>query len=136
MAIESGVSPLTKIQTLSQWLQALYDHLLHKRQWTDSDVNRFDMLVRDMHAKWVAYTGENVTPQLHLLTHAVEFAARHRFLGRYSEAQIENYHGQFNIKSRDASESRRQHEGEAQAIDRRYSSHARRRGQVNRAEIL
>ena len=35
-------------------------------------------------------------PKLHMLRHAVDFAERHRFLGRASEAQIESFHAQFN----------------------------------------
>jgi hypothetical protein len=31
-----------------------------------------------------------------MLLHSLEFAERHRFLGRASEAQIESYHAQFN----------------------------------------
>ena len=31
-----------------------------------------------------------------MLRHSVEFAERHRFLGRASEAQIESFHGIFN----------------------------------------
>ena len=35
-------------------------------------------------------------PKLHMLHHSVEFAERHRFLGRASEAQIESFHASFN----------------------------------------
>jgi hypothetical protein len=34
-----------------------------------------------------------------MLHHAVDFAERHRFLGRASEAQIESFHAQFSAIS-------------------------------------
>ena len=45
---------------------------------------------------WQRETHIKPFPKLHMLTHTVEFAQRHRFLGRMSEAQIESFHAQFN----------------------------------------
>ncbi len=44
---------------------------------------------------WSSETGQTAFPKLHMLKHSLEFAERHRFLGRVSEAQIESYHRTF-----------------------------------------
>jgi len=51
--------------------------------------------VDDILQHWCAETGQDAFPQLHMLRHSLEFAERHRFLGRASEAQIESYHYKF-----------------------------------------
>lgn len=49
----------------------------------------------DIQQHWCAETSQDPFPKLHMLRHSLEFAERHRFLGRASEAQIESYHYQF-----------------------------------------
>ena len=56
----------------------------------------FRALMDDIYANWQRVTGDNVFPKLHMLRHAVEFAARHNILGAASEAQIESFHVKFN----------------------------------------
>ena len=46
--------------------------------------------------RWQRETHIKPFPKLHMLTHTVQFAQRHRFLGRMSEAQIESFHARFN----------------------------------------
>ena len=53
-------------------------------------------LQSDIHQHWQAEAHSKPFPKLHMLHHSVEFAERHRFLGRVSEAQIESYHASFN----------------------------------------
>jgi hypothetical protein len=53
-------------------------------------------VVSDIHQHWRAETSIAAFPKLHMLHHAVDFAERHRFLGRASEVQIESFHAQFN----------------------------------------
>ena len=45
---------------------------------------------------WQAETNSGSFPKLHMLHHTIDFAERHRFLGRASEAQIESFHATFN----------------------------------------
>ena len=45
---------------------------------------------------WTAVTGDRVFPKLHMLLHCAEFAMRHRYLGRYSESQLESCHARMN----------------------------------------
>jgi hypothetical protein len=80
---------------LSRWLQQLHDHLLHKKEWTPEQIEEWRAAVDDIQLHWCAETGQAAFPQLHMLRHSLEFAERHRFLGRASEAQIESYHYKF-----------------------------------------
>ncbi len=80
---------------LSRWLQSLHDHLLHKREWEPEEIEKWRQAVDDIQQHWCAETGQDPFPKLHMLRHSLEFAERHRFLGRASEAQIESYHYQF-----------------------------------------
>ena len=50
----------------------------------------------DIHQHWCAETSQKAFPKLHMLHHSIDFAERHRFLGRASEAQIESCHAFFN----------------------------------------
>ena len=50
----------------------------------------------DIQQHWSAETSQAAFPKLHMLRHSLEFAERHRFLGRASEAQIESCHASFN----------------------------------------
>jgi len=81
---------------LSRWLHQLHDHLLHKSDWTAEEIDQWHAAVDDIQQNWCRETGRDAFPKLHMLRHALEFAERHRFLGRASEAQIESYHAQFN----------------------------------------
>jgi hypothetical protein len=80
---------------LSRWLQSLHDHLLHKREWEAKEIEDWRAAVDDIQQHWCAETGQDPFPKLHMLRHSLEFAERHRFLGRASEAQIESYHYKF-----------------------------------------
>jgi hypothetical protein len=81
---------------LSRWLQQLHAALLHARDWTGEELASWSAAVDDMQQHWCAETSQAAFPKLHMLRHSVEFAERHRFLGRASEAQIESFHAQFN----------------------------------------
>ena len=50
----------------------------------------------DIQRHWCAETSIAAFPKLHMLRHTVEFAERHQFLGRASEAQFESFHEQLN----------------------------------------
>ncbi len=80
---------------LSRWLQQLHDHILHKKDWTPQQIEDWFAAVDDIMQHWCAETSQDAFPQLHMLRHSLEFAERHRFLGRASEAQIESYHYKF-----------------------------------------
>ena len=82
--------------TIKRWLQQLHDHLLHKGDWTATQIESWRAAVHDMQQNWCSETGQAAFPKLHMLRHSLDFAERHRFLGRASEAQIESYHAQFN----------------------------------------
>jgi hypothetical protein len=81
---------------LSRWLQQLHHCLLHSNDWTAADIDAWRSVVSDIHQHWCAETSQNAFPKLHMLHHSVDFAERHRFLGRASEAQIESFHASFN----------------------------------------
>jgi hypothetical protein len=81
---------------LSRWLQQLHDHLLHKKDWTVEEIEEWRAAVTDIQQHWCAETSQSAFPKLHMLRHSLEFAERHRFLGRASEAQIESFHHKFN----------------------------------------
>jgi hypothetical protein len=70
--------------------------LLHKDDWERDDIEAWRAAVDDIWQNWRAETKQAAFPQLHMLRHSLEFAERHRFLGRASEAQIESFHAQFN----------------------------------------
>jgi hypothetical protein len=80
---------------LSRWLQQLHDHLLHKKEWTPKQIEEWRAAVADIQQHWQEETHSAPFPKLHMLRHSLEFAERHRFLGRASEAQIESYHYQY-----------------------------------------
>jgi hypothetical protein len=81
---------------LTRWLQQLHSALLHSRDWTANDLASWRAVVDDIQQHWCAETASKPFPKLHMLRHSLEFAERHRFLGRASEAQIESFHAQFN----------------------------------------
>lgn len=81
---------------LTRWLQQLHQHLLHKKEWNRDDIEAWSSVVGDIHSHWEVETKIKPFPKLHMLTHTVEFAERHRFLGRAAETQIESFHFPFN----------------------------------------
>jgi REP element-mobilizing transposase RayT len=81
---------------LSRWLQQLHQHLLHKEEWLRDDIEAWSSVVNDIHTYWEAETKQKPFPKLHMLKHSLEFAERHRILGRASETQIESFHSSFN----------------------------------------
>jgi len=81
---------------LTRWLQQLHHCLLRSGDWTAADINAWRTAVSDIHSNWRAETSQAAFPKLHMLHHSVDFAERHRFLGRASEAQMESFHAQFN----------------------------------------
>jgi hypothetical protein len=81
---------------LSRWLQQLHHCLLRSDEWTATDIDAWRSVVSDIHQHWRAETSIAAFPKLHMLHHSVDFAERHRFLGRASEAQIESFHASFN----------------------------------------
>jgi hypothetical protein len=81
---------------LSRWLTQLHHCLLRSDDWSVADLDAWRSVVSDIHQHWRSEAHTEPFPKLHMLHHAVEFAERHRFLGRVSEAQIESYHASFN----------------------------------------
>jgi hypothetical protein len=81
---------------LSRWLQQLHDSLLHSCDWQPAEIDAWRGVVDDIWQHWCAETSQAAFPKLHMLRHSLEFAERHRFLGRASEAQVESFHAQFN----------------------------------------
>ena len=79
---------------LKGWLHKLHDYLLHKEEWEYEDITAWTEAVNDIWTHWQDETHQVPFPQLHMLRHTLEFAERHRFLGRASEAQIESCHNQ------------------------------------------
>ena len=98
LAAAVDVSAPTKAShsVLSRWLQQLHHCLLHSDDWEPTDIDAWRSVVRDIHSNWRVETSIAAFPKLHMLHHAVDFAERHRFLGRASEAQIESFHASFN----------------------------------------
>jgi hypothetical protein len=82
---------------LKRWLENLHDHLLHKKEWTAKQIEEWRAAVDDLQKNWSTTTSQSAFPKLHMLRHSLEFAERHRILGRVSEAQIESYHYQFKV---------------------------------------
>jgi hypothetical protein len=67
-----------------------------QHEWTRKEIEGWRGVVDDIQQHWCAETHQAAFPKLHMLRHTVEFAARHGFLGRASEAQIESAHASFN----------------------------------------
>ena len=97
-AAASSINAATKASysILTRWLQQLHDHLLHKGEWTPQQLTDWPAVVDDIQQHWQSEAHSKPFPKLHMLRHSVEFAERHRFVGRASEAQIESFHASFN----------------------------------------
>jgi hypothetical protein len=93
-----NITPATKatFSILSRWLQQLHDCLLHKNEWERDDIEAWHSVVDDIWQHWQIKAKSEPFPKLHMLRHSLDFAERHRFLGRASEAQIESFHATFN----------------------------------------
>jgi hypothetical protein len=70
--------------------------LLRSDDWEPDDIEEWRTAVDDIQQHWQSEAHSKPFPKLHMLRHALQFAERHRFLGRASEAQIESFHAQFN----------------------------------------
>jgi hypothetical protein len=86
------------VAQIDRWMHGLHSSLLHKGEWVEQAA--FTTLVEEVQRAWIRITGLQPTPKVHMLSHALEFAARHHLLGRYSEARIESYHAAFNHSTR------------------------------------
>ena len=74
----------------------MHHALLHDDTFTDDDVASCNLLVNDIACRWsVVFDNRPPVPKTHMLLHCAQFAARHRVLGRLSEAQVESCHGVF-----------------------------------------
>jgi hypothetical protein len=98
LAASSNATATTKAShsVLSRWLEQLHHCLLRSDEWTAADIDAWRSVVSDIHSNWCAETSQAAFPKLHMMHHTVDFAERHRFLGRASEAQIESFHATFN----------------------------------------
>ena len=90
--------PYDTLQPTQRWKRRkqLHHCLLRSDDWTAADIDAWRSVVSDIHRHWCAETSQAAFPKLHMLHHTVDFAERHRFLGRASEAQIESFHAHFN----------------------------------------
>jgi hypothetical protein len=100
LAVADAASTLTASvrashSVLSRWLKQLLHSLLHSGDWTSGDIDAWRSAVHDIHQHWCAETQQTAFPKLHMLHHSIDFAERHRFLGRASEAQIDSCDIQF-----------------------------------------
>lgn len=97
-AATSTITDATKAShsVLSRWLQQLRHSLLHSKDWTAADIDAWRSAVNDIHQHWQSEAHSKPFLKLHMLHHTIDFAERHRFLGRISEAQIESFHTSFN----------------------------------------
>jgi hypothetical protein len=86
----------SKLGILKCWLDNLHKFLLHKRTWTNQEIQEWREAIKDIHAHWCQETGQAAFPKLHMLFHTLEFAQRWGFLGKVSESQIESFHYKFN----------------------------------------
>jgi hypothetical protein len=91
-----GVSARQRIAVMERWLAALCRFLLKSDRFSDREIVEFRTLQREIWQRWREITGRAHTPKVHMLAHAVAFAAMHRRLGFFAESQIESSHAQFN----------------------------------------
>jgi uncharacterized NAD(P)/FAD-binding protein YdhS len=93
--------------------------LLVLLEWTAKQIKDWRAAVDDIiQQHWCVETSIKPFPKLHMLRHSLEFAERHRFLGRASEAQIESFHVSFTPLFHDH-ESRQQHSRAPAPLSRR-----------------
>lgn len=87
---------ISRMARMDKWMRELQHSLLNKDRWTSDALEAFQELVISITSDWTHITGDRIFPKLHMLLHCVEFAIRHRFLGRYSESQLESCHARMN----------------------------------------
>ncbi len=59
-------------------------------------MTQFESLVYEMWDSWKSVTGgDGAFPKLHMVMHCAQFAKKHSFLGKFSEAQLESCHSKF-----------------------------------------
>jgi hypothetical protein len=92
LQIEETISEI-----LQYWMKSLHDHLLHAKEWDGDAVATFTQTIVDINQHWTQVTGERLLPKHHMLRHCVEFASKHQYLGRYSEAPMEAVHARWNV---------------------------------------
>lgn len=85
-----------QLDDLVKWLNQLQHFLLTVTEWSEVDLQLWSSIVSTIQSSWTSTTGHAAFPKLHMLTHAVEFARRHRFLSLVSESSMERFHHQFN----------------------------------------
>jgi hypothetical protein len=95
-AVPASAATKATHSILAGWLRKLHHALLHAKDWTPEQIDVWRGVVSDVHQHWLVEARSSAFPKLHMLLHSVDFAERHRFLGRASEAQIESYHATFN----------------------------------------
>jgi hypothetical protein len=78
------------------WMRELRALLLTKKKLTLEQVDQLRALTADIQRSWVQLTGTPVIPKVHMLTHCVEFASLHRYLGAMSESTMESCHATSN----------------------------------------
>ena len=87
---------ISRMCRMDRWMLELKRSLLHKNRWTAEALEAFQELAITVTSDWSNITGDRVFPKLHMLLHCAEFAMRHRYLGRYSESQMESCHARMN----------------------------------------
>ena len=85
-----------RLDRSARWLEKLGKYLLDSKTWDSVELFMFKRLINEIHAHWSSTTNDSAFPKLHMLTHCLDFAKTHKFLGRVSESFIESYHAQFN----------------------------------------
>jgi hypothetical protein len=87
---------LSSFLTCCSWMTSLHAALLSSRDWTPVGIAQWQATVQHILSNWRKETGQAPFPKVHMLRHTAEFLARHRVLGRVSEAQMESCHASFN----------------------------------------
>ena len=86
-----------RVDVIKEWMKGLNQHLLHVNEWNNDDMLAFSSLVSDIQNRWNTVTNKEAFSKLHMLTHTLEFARTHKFLGCMSESFIESSHVKFNV---------------------------------------
>jgi hypothetical protein len=85
-----------RVSMVMGWLTHLHHFLLLVCIWDEEQLKEFDSMVKEIIEQWHNVTQGHLFPKMHMLLHAVEFAKKHKFLGRVSESAIESSHAEFN----------------------------------------
>ena len=84
------------IRRMCGWLRSMVELLWRYEEWTDDKLDELAELVDDMTQHWVAVTGLNSRPKLHMLAHCTSFIEMWGALAAFGETPIERYHAQTN----------------------------------------